>query len=116
METVSVLLNHTDHEPLDIWVGDQIALSLPSVGPTVRCKETSTPRGHITVAEVDVPLCVVGYGEVEHLPPARAGTVYIVSQLVVRACPDRRDLFFPTDLVRDATGRIIGCRALARLA
>lgn len=116
METVSALVNQTDHEPLNLWVGDRIALSLPRADRAARCQETTESKGDLVIGRTRIPLMSVQYGEVEHLPPARPGVIYIVSQLVVRACPERTDLLFPTDLVRDAAGSIIGCRALARTA
>jgi len=53
-------------------------------------------------------------------PHCGAGTVdepdvyYIVSQLVKSALPDRDDLLVPAEVVRDETGRIVGCRSLGR--
>lgn len=43
-----------------------------------------------------------GRGDIDH----------VVSQRVVRAYPERTDLVFPTDLVRDASRQIVGRRAL----
>lgn len=45
----------------------------------------------------------------------RRQTLLIVSRLVAEACPERDDLVVPDDTVRDDAGRIIGCRALARV-
>lgn len=56
-------------------------------------------------------------GPVEGLPePDPACRVrYIVSRVVAEAARGRADLLIPDDTVRDEQGRIIGCRALARL-
>lgn len=54
------------------------------------------------------------YGPVIDLPSPTGGARYIVSKMVRDACPDRTDLFYPTRLVRDETGRIIGAGGLAR--
>lgn len=35
--------------------------------------------------------------------------------LVAEALPERGDLLFPVDLVRDDGGQIIGCRALGQV-
>ena len=65
----------------------------------------------MTIAVVDQ-----SYGDPGSLPGPVDGVWHVVSQLVVNAMPDREDLLFPVDLVRDAEGNIMGCRALARLA
>lgn len=47
----------------------------------------------------------------DHLPPQRDGVYYIVSGIVAEAsrCPD---FVVPYRYVRDASGTLIGCRAL----
>lgn len=52
------------------------------------------------------------YGEVEGLPAPKADMVYIVSMLVRERVPERSDVFSPGLLVRDDSGRPIGCRGL----
>lgn len=67
------------------------------------------------VGDVDgVPIIEEHYGQVTGLPEAEPGVVYVVSRVVAAACPERRDLLVPADLVRSADGTVIGCRALAR--
>lgn len=46
------------------------------------------------------------------LPAPAADTMYIVSRLVFDAADDRADLAVPYDFIRDADGRIVGCRKL----
>ena len=56
------------------------------------------------------------FGEVDGLPEPQEGTIFIVSALVAQALKGvRNDLVIPDDTVRDEQGRIIGCRALARV-
>lgn len=52
------------------------------------------------------------YGQVENLPEESDDTYYIVSMLVKQACPNRKDLLSPSQLVRDTEGKIIGCLGL----
>ena len=60
-----------------------------------------------------LPLVKQTYGA-GNMPPAVDGTMYIVSQLVQSAYPDRHDLIVPADVVRDGmTGAIVGCRTFA---
>ena len=56
------------------------------------------------------------YGQVMDLPDEEDGTILIVSRMVADACHDRHDLVFPTDLVRDEEGKIIGCRSFGFVA
>lgn len=54
------------------------------------------------------------FGKVVGLPTTNEGTFFVVSRLVMAACPSREDLVAPNDLVRDEQGRIIGCRSFSR--
>ena len=55
------------------------------------------------------------FGAVEGLPDPEEGVVWIVSRVVAEAAKERDDLLVTDDAVRDDQGRIIGCRALARI-
>ena len=61
-----------------------------------------------------VPVVTTRPGPVTGLPAFDAddGAGYIVSALVRLALPERIDIFSPADLVRDAAGAVIRCRAL----
>lgn len=50
-------------------------------------------------------------GVVDNLPRPCNGRVYVVSRMVLDACPDRTDLMCPADLVRDEAGNIVGCKS-----
>lgn len=58
------------------------------------------------------PTSFTDYGEVEGLPKKIGGVYFIVSQLLKSACPNRHDLLYPAELVRDEKGNIIGCKSL----
>jgi len=51
---------------------------------------------------------------IENLPERQPDTWYVVSRLTAQARPDRDDLLFPLDEVRDEQNVIVGCRALGR--
>ena len=58
---------------------------------------------------------MVEFGHAQNLPPKRDGVQYIVSLVVALALADRRsDLLVPYREVRNASGTVIGCRALAQ--
>ena len=55
------------------------------------------------------------YGAVTGLPDPQPETIYLVSALTAQACRDRNDVFITDDAVRNESGQIIGCRAIARI-
>jgi len=70
----------------------------------------------VTIGEVNgIPVTTTEYGDVTGLPEPTDGTVYIVSSLVAGRVPDRKDVFIPNESVRDAEGRIVGCKSLGRV-
>lgn len=95
-------------------VGDDGQVDLPPDGPPARCAEVVHDLGRRPTTAGHVQFVEVSYGPVTGLPEPSPGTVYLVSQVVVAALPERVDLAFPSDLVRDGEGRVVGCRALAR--
>lgn len=46
------------------------------------------------------------------LPEPTFGVVWIVSAMVREACPDRKDLASPGELIRDEKGNPTGCKGL----
>ena len=48
------------------------------------------------------------------LPEPEDGTFYVVSQITAAAVPDRDDVFFAGEAVRNGEGMIIGCVGLSR--
>lgn len=59
-----------------------------------------------------IRLVRTSYGPVTGLPEYKDGVILIVSAMVRNASPGRHDLVSPSDLVRDSTGNIIGCKGL----
>lgn len=53
------------------------------------------------------------FGEVYDLPEPVEGTFYIVSRMVLSACPHRNDLLVPNEIVRGADGKEKGCQSFA---
>jgi len=95
-------------------------ITLPAPARHARVEQKSTflgnlPLGNALGAEYHIPIYDNEYGEVQGLPPVKQGVYYIVSRMVAEAAWDRHDLLVPNDTVRDANGRIIGCRSLYRV-
>ncbi|QHO92344.1 hypothetical protein CWT12_11270 [Actinomyces sp. 432] len=49
------------------------------------------------------------------LPAPEPGTVYVTSRVVAEHFPQRTDLVWPDDLIRDADGQVVGARRLGCL-
>lgn len=104
------ILNLTPHPITLIRDGQENHVLLPA-GKPARVSSSMAITGTFD----DMPIVQQSLGEVIDLPPATKDTLLIVSRLVMVACPNRHDLVCPADLVRDASGNIIGCKALERL-
>ena len=105
------IVNLTPHE-ITVYdvAGESILQVIPSSG-MARAAQTREPLDSIN----GIPVSKTGYGAVEGLPDQRDGVVYIVSVLTAQAASDRTDLYITDELVRDDTGRILGCKALAQI-
>lgn len=102
------------------YVTEERTYSLPPSGTVARCKVDREETARIIAQDIDgwditLPISKTKFGEVEGFPAPEEGTIYIVSNLVAQAVPDRKDVFFPDDVVRDENGNIIGCRALGKI-
>lgn len=108
------LINLTTH-PVVVQVGDDTPIaSWPASGTFARIMEDVAAPAPMDTDQGFVPVSQVRYADtVDGLPGKVSGTAYLVSRVLAAAVP-RDDLYFPLDEVRDATGRIIGCRALGQ--
>lgn len=106
------IINCTPHDVNVIYSEDNsIGVTYPKSDNPVRL---TTDAEYIGAVSDDnnfpLPMVRVTYGS-GNMPPVVEGTMYIVSQLVLSAYPDRHDLLVPADVVRDGmTGAIVGCR------
>ena len=92
-------------------------ITLPPAGPPPRVAEAATPARRLIDGDTgaSMPVYHLATGAVEGLPDEANGVALVVSRMVAAARPDRRDLYFPHDFVRDEQGRIVGCRALGQV-
>lgn len=110
MDGSITLVNYTPHRAL-IWIGPDGEISLPQRG-LARCPEAREVLGFWDAAG-RIPRVSLTYERCPDLPPSRTGTILIVSQLVATQHPERADLAFPADLVRNEVGDIVAFRTLA---
>jgi hypothetical protein len=112
---VSTLINLTPH-PIHLCDDDGVFLTLPPEPTPARCEE----RDAATAGVIDdraparpITVYAVVFGETRGLPPPAPGTYFIVSRLLAEANADRDDLLIPHQMVRDAEGKVVGCRAFS---
>lgn len=95
------IINLTPHTINEVETGE----TFPPSGSVARVEATYNQVGMLE----NIRLFKVEYGEIEGLPEPEDGIVYIVSGMV-KAATDRVDVVAPGELVRDESGKPIGCR------
>lgn len=105
------IINLTPHAINFLREDNSVLATVEPSGTIARASQTRD-----LVSEVNgIPVNQCSYGAVTGLPDPQDGTIYLVSALTAQACPERSDVFITDDAVRDENGRIIGCRAIARI-
>lgn len=108
------IVNLTPHEVKIVDGGNNVVAVFPSDGVA------RASQHDMLVDEINsIPVVETEFGEVLGLPEPTEGTVFIVSRITVEAARAQGlstdDLLVTSGAVRDDQGRIVGCRALARL-
>ena len=106
--------NLTPHEVKVLDDDDNVIATFPSSGVA------RASQHNVLVGEIEsIPVVKTEFGEVLGLPEPAEDTVFIVSRITVEVARARGlntdDLLITSGAVRDDQGRIVGCRALARL-
>ena len=109
------IINLTPHELTLVGNDGQVLARFPPSGQVLRLVEKTTSSTNLVHEGVEIPLLTKSVGAAEDLPPREEGTLYIVSLPVALRYPERDDFVVPHDYVRDENGRVLGCRALARV-
>lgn len=105
------IVNLTPHAINFLREDNSVLATIEPSGTIARASQTRETVGSIN----DIAVNQCSYGEVTGLPDPQDGTIYLVSALTAQACRNRDDVFITDDAVRDDAGRIIGCRAIARI-
>ena len=129
-ERNQVFVNMTPHE-INFYLGDEVVLTIPPSGDTIRLDEEWSPLGEFTFELDDeghfmysdenpddsftlpIECCRMSAGA--ELPPIEDNVWYIVSRAVCEAYPNRTDFVMVGKTVRDDNGRICGCRCFSQL-
>lgn len=108
------VLNLTPH--VVRLVGEQTTVEVVPSGPPARLVLLpDRADGAVRVGSLVVPLKrTAASTQVVGVPEPRPGVLLIVARPVAEALPEREDLVYPHDTIRDASGAVVGCRSLAR--
>lgn len=104
------VVNLTPH-PVVVLRGQEEHRIEPS-GAFARVVEVRGAQRDLDTESGPLPVVSVTYDDVVIDLPEPADGVWLVVSRVTAAAVPRPDLLFPLDDVRDADGRIIGCRSL----
>jgi len=109
------IINLTPHV-LNVVANSGKTIEILPSGKVARCTQTNTVwDNNILVDGTDEFLTInnTTFGQVVDLPEPEEGTLFVVSSIVKSAVPNRNDVLRPGEAVRDAAGKIIGCKGLA---
>lgn len=101
------LINLTPHK-LTVNNGEGEVTEIAPSGIVARVAATKNETGCID----GIPVFKTTFGEIQDLPEAQEGVIYVASLLVAQAAK-RADVFSPGELLRNEQGQPIGCLGLA---
>ena len=107
-------MNLTPHKVKVVDDDNNVVATFPSSGVA------RVYQHDVLVGEIEsIPVVKTEFGEVSGLPEPTEDAVFIVSRITVEAARAQGrstdDLLVTSGAVRDDQGRIVGCRAFARL-
>jgi len=101
------IINLTPHT-LNIHTNNGTVIEVPPSGSVARVATTYTTVA--SIGDIDIFDCV--YGDVTGLPDPAINSIFVVSGQTNAALSHRGDVFSPGELVRDESGKPIGCLGL----
>jgi len=104
------IINITPHT-LNIHSANGVVTVEPS-GTIARVATTSEEVGSVD----GVPIYRTSFGDIEDLPQPKEGIVFVASLIVASraAALGRKDVVSPGTLIRDDSGKPLGCRGLTQ--
>lgn len=109
------IVNLTPHEINILDNKGELLMSIPPEGKVARIKANTVQTVKITT-DPPIPLSETVFGKPVNVPNPTHNTIFVVSRMIVAALPDRVDLLFPNEIVRNDKGHVIGCKSLSRTA
>lgn len=109
------VVNTTPHAIEVLAEDGTIIATYPGAWRPARVRVERSAPDQLITRQGTLPIVTERYGEVTDLPSPAIGVRLIVSRSIAAASPARDDLLVPTDLIRDASGAVVGCRALGMI-
>ena len=104
---IEYLVNLCPHA-ITMVVGEE-TINIPPSGQLARRNQKTVRSGRMFCG---FPVSRNEYGEITGLPDPVDGVGFFVSGLVKSGCPNRTDVFAPSETVRDAAGQVAGATSL----
>lgn len=102
------IVNIAPH-PLNLVLNNGKTITIEPCGTIPRIVEETVEHNIVDEIEINTIRKV----NVINLPEPEEGTLYFTSRILAAQIPTRKDLVFPAEFIRDASGNIIGCKGLA---
>ena len=104
------IINLNQHSINILDENGNINMIFPCSDMVARCTESRKKVGEIN----GVPITETVYGEVVDMPQPKEGVIYLTNYTVRRKYPERDDLYYPNEVIRQE-GKIIGCKSLTHV-
>lgn len=116
--TVTTTIKNLTPHAVNLCDADgNVFATFESTGTIARAKQTDVPSGTITVNGIELALVRTEFGSPVDLPETEEGVYLVVSIITANAAKasgrTTDDLLITSNPVRDADGRIVGCRYFA---
>lgn len=111
MNLKAILINKTPHPIIFMDEKNNVIKTLPRSLKPIRIESDAIKTNFCLDS---IPITKVNYSE-DLLPIREEGVWYIVSPLVKTLYKWRTDLLVPSEIIKDDTGKVIGCRSLGIL-
>lgn len=110
------LVNLTAHAVRIVDERDRVVFEMPAPSVPARLSENYQSFEDPLLNDSGLKIDSVSYGRAQGLPEPSSDNRFIVSRVFAAAHPERTDLVFPLDEVRNKDNQIVGCRRLGTFA
>lgn len=104
-----MLINLTPHE-INLY-RESVDEMIQKIPPSGQIARVGVTRELVGYTGEGIPLYKTAMGEIENLPPRKRGFTFVVSAMVAMVAK-RKDVVSPGDLLRDESGKPVGCKGL----
>ncbi len=101
----NTIINLTPHKIVVYNENNEMVLEIEPSGDIARISSDKKEVRNVN----NSPYFTISYGSPSGLPETQEGVLLLVSGQVRMACPKRKDLISPGELIRNKQGQPIGC-------